>query len=240
MAQRIQCCLWECFLLESLLHRAFDLWSCSVTKSCPALCEPIDFSMHNRLPSPPLSPWVCSSSCPLSLWCYLTISFSATLFSFCLQSFPASGSFPMSRLFSSGGQSIGASASASASVLPMNSQDWFPLGLIISLLSEGLSRVFSSTTIEKQQFFSAQLFFMVQLSHPYVATGKTIALNIQTFFSKAMSLLFNMLSRFLIAFHPRSKYLLFKYQNLLVFLAHCKENETGLVTEYHNSYLWSS
>ena len=171
---------------------------------------------------------------------YLTISFSATLFSFCLQSFPASGSFPMSRLFSSGGQSIGASASASASVLPMNSQEWFPLGLIISLLSEGLSRVFSSTTIEKQQFFSAQLFFMVQLSHPYVATGKTIALNIQTFFSKAMSLLFNMLSRFLIAFHPRSKYLLFKYQNLLVFLAHCKENETGLVTEYHNSYLWSS
>ena len=168
--------------------------------------------------------------------CHPAISSSVTPFSPCPQSFPVWGSFLMSWLFASGGQSIG----ASASVLPMNSQDWFPLGLIISLLSEGLSRVFSSTTIEKHQFFSAQLFFMVQLSHPYVATGKTIALNIQTFFSKAMSLLFNMLSRFLIAFHPRSKYLLFKYQNLLVFLAHCKENETGLVTEYHNSYLWSS
>ena len=159
MAQRIQCCVWECFLLESLLHTAFDLWSCLVTKPCPALCDPIDCSTHTRLPSPPLSPWVCSSSCPLSLWCYLTISFSATLFSFCLQSFPTWGSFPMSWLFSSGGQSIGASVSASASVLPMNSQDWFPLGLIgfISLLSEGRSRVFSSTTIEKHQFFRAQL-----------------------------------------------------------------------------------
>ena len=101
---------------------------------------------HTRLLCPSLPPGVCSNSCPVSQWCHLTISSSATLFSFCLQSFPASGSFPVSWLFESGGQTIG--ASASSSVLPMNIQDWFPLGLtgLISLLSKGLSRVFFSTT----------------------------------------------------------------------------------------------
>ena len=101
---------------------------------------------HTRFPCPPPSPRVCSSSCALSRWCYLTISSSATLF-FCLQSFPASGSFPVSWFFTSGGQSIG--ASPLASVLPMNIQDWFPLGLtgLISLQSKGLLRVFSSTTV---------------------------------------------------------------------------------------------
>ena len=100
---------------------------------------------------------ICSNSCSLSWWCYLTISSSAALFSnICLQSFPASGSFPTSRLFSSGGQSTG--ASASASVLAVNVQGWFPLGLtgLISLQSKGLSRVFSSTTVGKNQFFDAQ------------------------------------------------------------------------------------
>ena len=98
----------------------------------------------------------CSNSCPLSQWCYPTISSSAALFSFCLQSFPASGSFPMSWLFTSGGQSIG--VSALASVLPMNIQDWFPLGGTgwISLQSKGLSRVFSNTTVQKHQFFGTQ------------------------------------------------------------------------------------
>ena len=102
------------------------------------------------------SPRVCSNSCPLSWWCYLTISPSATLFSFYLQSFPASGSFPMSWLFPSGSQSI--RASASASVLPVNIQGWFPLRLtgLISLQSKGFSRVFSSTTIWMHQFFGAQ------------------------------------------------------------------------------------
>ena len=111
---------------------------------------------HASLLYPPLSPGVCSNSCPLSWWCHATISFSATLFSFCLQSFPASGSFPVSRLFTSGGQSIG--ASASASVLPMNIQGWFPLGLtgLTSLLSKGLLRVFSRTTIQMDKCFSAQ------------------------------------------------------------------------------------
>ena len=110
---------------------------------------------HARLPCPSLSPGVCSNSCPLNWWCHPTISSSVAHFSFCPQSFPASGLFPMSQLFASGGQSIGASVSASASVLPMNIQGWFPLGLTgsISLLSRGLSRVFFSTTIKKHQFF---------------------------------------------------------------------------------------
>ena len=108
------------------------------------------------LPCPSLSPGACSNSCPLSWWCYVTISSSAVTFSFRLQSFLASGSFPMSRLFSSGSQSIG--VSASASVLSMNIQGWFPLELtgLISLQSKGLSRIFPSTTIQKHQFFSAQ------------------------------------------------------------------------------------
>ena len=103
-----------------------------------------------------LFPGVGSNSCPSGRWCHPTISSSPALFSFCLQSFPASGSFPMSQLFASGGQSIG--ASALSSVLPMNSQDWFPLGLtgLISLQSKGLSRVFSNTTVQKHRFFGAQ------------------------------------------------------------------------------------
>ena len=109
---------------------------------------------YARLPCPSPPPGACSNSCPLSWWCYPTISSSVTPFSSCLQSFPASGSFPTSQLFTSDGQSIG----ASVSVLPINIQDWFPLGLtgLISLLPKGLSKVFSSTTIPKHQFFSAQ------------------------------------------------------------------------------------
>ena len=101
--------------------------------------------------------WVYSNSYPLSRWCHPAISSSVVSFSFCSQSLPASGSFPMSQLFAWGDQSIG--VSASASVLPMNIQDWFPLGWIgwISLQFKGLSRVFSNTTVQKHQFFSAQL-----------------------------------------------------------------------------------
>ena len=99
---------------------------------------------HSRPPCPPLFPWVCSNSCPLSQWCHPTISSSVILFSY-LQSFLASGSFPVSQFFASGGQSIG----ASASVLPMTIQDWFPLGWTgLILQSKGLSRVFSSTTVQ--------------------------------------------------------------------------------------------
>ena len=112
---------------------------------------------HVRLPCPSPTPRVYSNSCPLSQWCHPTISSSVTPFSSCLQSFSASGYFPMSQFFTSGGQSIG--VSALASVLPMNIQDWFPLGLtgLISLLSKGLSKIFSNTTIQKHQFLGAQL-----------------------------------------------------------------------------------
>ena len=112
---------------------------------------------HTRIPCPSRSPGTCSNSCPLYWWCHPTISSSAIPFSSCIQSFPASGSFPMIQLFVSGGQSI--RASASTSVLPMNTQDWSPLGWTswISLQSKGLSRVFSNTTVQKHQFFGTQL-----------------------------------------------------------------------------------
>ena len=132
------------------------------------------------------------------------------LFSSWLQAFPASGSFQMSQLFTSGGQSIG--ALTSASVLPMNIQDWFPLGMtgLISLLSRGLSRVLYSTTVWKHEVFNT-LPSLWSNSHPYITTGKTIALTIQTFVGKVMSLLFNTLSRFVVAFLLRSESLLISW-----------------------------
>ena len=113
----------------------------------------------NRLPCPSPALRICSNSCPSIQWCHQTISFSVIPLSSCLQSFPAAGSFPVSWLFASGGSLHHIGASALASVLPMNMQDWFPLGLtnLISLLSKGLSRVFSNTTDHKHQFFNAQL-----------------------------------------------------------------------------------
>ena len=112
---------------------------------------------HARLPCPSPTLGACSDSCPSSWWCHPTILSSVISFSSCTQSFPASGSFPVSQFFTSGGQSVG--ASASASVLSMNIQDWFPLELTgwICLPSKGLSRVFSNTTVQKHQFFGAQL-----------------------------------------------------------------------------------
>ena len=141
---------------------------------------------HARFPCPSLSPRVCSNSCPSSWWCYLTISSSVAPFSFCFHSFPALRSFPMSQFFTSGDQSTG----ASTLVLPMNIQRWFPLELtgFIFLQSKGLLRVFCSITVWKHQRSSA--FFIVQLSHPYMTTGKTIALIRWTFVGNVMSLLF--------------------------------------------------
>ena len=112
---------------------------------------------HTRPPCPSPTPRVQPNSCPLSGWCHPTISSSVVPFSSCPQSFPASGSFQMSQPFTTGGQSIG--VSASASVLPMNTQDWSPLGWtgLISLQSKGLSRVFSNTAVQKHQFFGTQL-----------------------------------------------------------------------------------
>ena len=159
---------------------------------------------HTRPPCLSPTPRVYSNVCLLSQWCHPIISSSVIPFSSCLQTLPATGSFQMSQFFTWGGQSIG--VSASTSVLPMNIQDWFPLGWTgwISLQSKGLSRVFSNTTVQKYQFFDSQT-FIVQLPHPYMTTGKTIALTIRTFVGKVMSLFFNMLSKFAIAFLPRSK-----------------------------------
>ena len=113
---------------------------------------------YTRPPCPSPTPRVYSNSCPLSQWCHPTISSSVIPFSSHLQSFPAPGSFPMSQFFTSGGQSIG--VSASVSVLPMNIQDWFPLGWTgwISLQSKGFSRVSSNTTVQKHQFIGSQLY----------------------------------------------------------------------------------
>ena len=136
-------------------------WPCpqyqfsSVTQLCPTL-RPHGLQ-HARLSCPSSTPGACSNSCALNQWCHPIISPSVVPFSSYLQSFPASGSFPLSHFFPSGGQSAG--VSASSSVLPMNVQGWFPLGLTgwISLQSKGLSWVFSNTTVQKHQFFSIQL-----------------------------------------------------------------------------------
>ena len=149
---------------------------------------------QSRLPCSPPSPGVCPSSCLLNRWCHPTISSSDALFSFwSFQSFPALGSFPMSQLLASGGQTIG--ASVSASVFPMISQGWFPLGLIglISMQSKGLFNSLLQHHNLKASVLQCSAFFMVQLSHSYMTIGKTIALTIQTFVGKVMSLLFNSL-----------------------------------------------
>ena len=139
----------------AIISESFEYLVSSVAQSCPTVCDPMDCSTSG-LPCPSPTPRAYSNSCPLSQWCHLTISSSVVPFFSRLQSFPASESFQMNQFFTSGGQSIG--VSAAASVLPMNIQDWLPLGLtgLISLQSKGLSRVFS-TTVQKHQFFGTQL-----------------------------------------------------------------------------------
>ena len=138
---------------------------------------------HARLPCPSPSPGACSNSWPLSRWCHPTISSSAAPFSSCLQSFPASGSFPTSQFFPSGGQSIG--ITASASVLPVNIQidffriDWFDL-----LAVQGCLKSLLQHTSSKASVLGLSAFFIVQLSHLYMTTGKIIALSIQTLLAK--------------------------------------------------------
>ena len=169
---------------------------------------------HARPPCPSSTPEVYSNSSPLSRWCHPTISSSVVPFSSRLQTFPALGSFPMSQLFASGGQSIG--VSASTSVLPMHIQDWFPLGLtgLIFVQSKGLSRAFSNTTVQRHQFFGTQLSLW---SNSHIHTWlleKTIALTRRTIVGKVMSLLFNILSWLVITFLPRSKRLLISWLQL--------------------------
>ena len=139
-------------LLDAMFHISVQ-FNCSVTSD---YLRPHGLQ-HARLPCPSSTPIVYSNSCPLSQWYHPTISSFVVPFSSCFQSFAASGYFPMSQFFSSGGQSIG--ASALASVLPLNTQGWYPLELtdLFSLQFKGLSRVFSNTTVQKHQFFGAQL-----------------------------------------------------------------------------------
>ena len=139
-------------------HRECDSFS-SVQFSCLVVSDSLrpHGLQHTRPPCPSPTPGLYSNPCPLSQCCHPTSSSSVVPFFSCLQSFPASGSFQMSQLFASGGQNIG--VSASTSILPMNTQDWSPLGWTswISLQSKGLSGVFSNTTVQKHQFFGAQL-----------------------------------------------------------------------------------
>ena len=165
---------------------------------------------HARPPCPSPTPGVHPNPCPSSQWCHPTISSSVIPFSYCLPSFPASESFPRSQFFTSGGQSIG--VSASASLLPMNIHDWFPFGWLVWFPcsprdSQSLLQHHSS----KASILQCSAFFIGQLSHPYITTGKTIALTRQTFVSKVMSLLFNTPSRLVMAFLPKNKRLLISW-----------------------------
>ena len=181
-------------------------FSCSVVSDSLRLHE----SQHARPPCPSPIPRVHSDSRPSSQWCYPASSSSVVPFSSCPQSLPASESFPMSQVFAWGGQSTG--VSALASFLPKKSQGWSPSEWTswISLQSEGLSRVFSNTS-SKASILQCSAFFTVQLSHPYMTTGKAIALTRWTFVGKVMSLLLNMLPRLVITFLPRSKRLLISW-----------------------------
>ena len=146
---------WHVFIHTKLNFLLGSVQFSSVTQSCLTLCDPMDRSKPGLLCPSPTS-GVYPNSCPSSQWCHPAVSSSVIPFSSCPQSLSASESFPMSQLFAWGGQSIG--VAASASVLPMNTQDWFPLEWTCwaSLQFKGLPRVFSNTTVQKHQFFSAQ------------------------------------------------------------------------------------
>ena len=159
---------------------------------------------HSRLPCPSPTSRACTNAGPTSQWCHPTISSSVVPFSSHLQSFPASGSFQMSQFFPISDKSIG--VSASASVLPINIQDWFHRMDWLDLLAvQGTLKSLLQHHNSKASIFQCSAFFIVQLSHPYVTTEKTIALTGQIFVGKVISLLFNLLSRLVITFLPRSK-----------------------------------
>ena len=191
-------CLNEKLVISSMC--ALIQCSIKVLSSVQLSCSVMSDSLwphelqHARPPCPSPTPGVHSDSPPSSQWCLSAISCSVVPFSSCPQSLPASESFPMSQLFTWGGQST--AVSALAPFLPKNTQDWSPLEWTgwISLQSKGHSSIFSNTTVQKHQFFGAQLSSQSN-SHPYMTTGKTIALTRWTFVGKVMSVLLNMLPR---------------------------------------------
>ena len=194
------------------IHIAF-LKICSVQFSLSVVSNSMQPHglQHTRLPCLSPTPGACSNSCPSSRWCHPTISSSINCFSSCLQSFPASGSFPMTQFFASGGQSIGVS---SFSISPSNEYS----GLISLRMDcsdllgvQGALKSLLQHHNSKASILQCSTFFIVQLSHPYMTTGKTIALTRWTFVGKVMSLLFNMLSWLVTAFLPKSKHLLISW-----------------------------
>ena len=204
-AQRL--CLHCCSADRFRSAVSLDSIICVQFRSVPFSCAVVSDSLrphevqHARPPYPSSTPGVHPNPHPLSQCCHPTISSSVIPFFSCLLSFPASGSSQMCQLFASGGQNIG--VSASTSVLPMNTQDfrmdWLGLLIVQGTLKSLLQHHSSKATVLRRSAF-----FIVQLSHPYMTTGKTIALTRQTFVGKVMSLLFNMLSRLVIAFLPTS------------------------------------
>ena len=195
------CVGWTIKVSPNALLQVSDICSCSITKSCLILCDPINCStpgflvLHNLQELAKLMSIESMMPSDHLILCHHLLLLPSI--------FPSIRVFSNDWLFTSGGQCIGASASASASALPMNIQAWLPLGLTgcISLQSKELSRVFSSTTIQKHNYLVLSLLYGQTLTsiHDY---WKTIALTIGTFVNKIMSLLFNMLSRFVIAFFP--------------------------------------
>ena len=201
-------CVWYCMMLYDCLGWIGDVVVVVQSPSHANSSRP-HVLQYARPPCLSLSSGIGPGSYSLHWWYHLATSSFSTLFSFYSQSFPASGTFPVSLLFTSGDRNTG--ASASGSVLPVNIQGWLPQRLtgLISLLSKGLSEVFSSTTFRRHQFLGVLLSFRsVQLSQEYPTTRKTIALTIWTFVGRVTSLLFNTLSRFVLIFLPKSNHLL--------------------------------
>ena len=190
-----------------------------------------DGLQHTRPPCPSPTARAYSNSCPLSWWCHPTISSSVIPFSSHRQSFPASVSSPMSQLFTWGGQSTG--VSALASFLPNNTQDWSPLEWTgwMPLQSKGLSKSLLQHHSSKASILLRSAFFTVQLSYPYMTTGKTIALTRWTFVGKVTSLLLNMLSRLVTTLLPRSKRLLISWlQSPSAMILEPKKIKSGTVS----------
>ena len=192
---------WTCLLTED------SVVCCSVTELCPTLGHLMDCMQHTRLPCSSSSPGAWSNSCLLRWWCHTNILPTVVPFSSCLQPFPESGSFLMSQLFTSGGQSIGASTSASVFSMNNSGSISFRIDCFDLLANQGTLSLLQHHH-SKQSIFWFSTYFMVQFSQPYVTSGKTIALTVWTFVIKVMSLLFNMLSRLVIAFLPRNNCLL--------------------------------